>query len=882
MAWYNPISWYKKEEAPKYTPAPTPAKSETVPYYATIEDVNKGSGTIYTKPEGGTTYTPVATIPASGGGGGGYKTTDPATGYNPATKVNELDNTPTSRKLTAEEVGANTKLLKQGVGESPAAFNARLRSLGKATQAGYNERLNKGQISQTDYNSLFYAPAPVNNNPNSNNLNPSTPNVNISNLNTYSGVTDYPGPYKGSSIWSATKDSASNLWFNVKGIGLGRITWPETKSVTEPFKYVGSPSYYSNVAPDIAGSELGFTKINTGVRGGTVQGQAFNLNTGDVWNLKEAQIKAPYELKTNVDTGIIASNYQAQINAGGDTTAINKNYNAEIKSYYESPEIKSLQASTIQQLNTQSSRYNKSLKTQGFTVVPIVESAGIIGASFVAPQLTAGAFSFSGLTKLSPNNKQGDYGAGAFYLATGTAGGVYSQYSNQMAQLQKQAIPKVEFIGSLKGNKLSLDSTARVDALNYREFSRQYINVKDNTALGGGLRISQTGNNVKISGILSGSGSSKAINPGLVRNFNYKGSNLKVVKNLGDDINIVYGKTASKTFASGTFQSSDDFFNLNLNKIKYSPEPVSKGNIAGIWTEKGNAFSFSGTTLKQGNVFSTFRNVRGKLTVADLFNADETGRLILIQKGKPSLGMSAVQKNLPALPKSIQTQIKDINSVPISGINKAVQSSNIAQSAYYGLGQYERSRSSYLQFNNQRPALSLNTLTNTETLTKTKQTDLLGNIPLNFGKVQTRLDNTKSFQIPLTNTQPAFKEAQKPRQIQIPKLINTNPNTPLPGMGSPNINTPIIPVPVWFPTLGIETGMPTRRRFKGKQPKKYTPSFSALIFNIKGRMPKGIETGARVRPITKGFSFYGRKGFGFKMPSFNFGLNSTKRKRRKK
>jgi hypothetical protein len=28
-----------------------------------------------------------------------------------------------------------------------------------------------------------------------------------------------------------------------------------------------------------------------------------------------------------------------------------------------------------------------------------------------------------------------------------------------------------------------------------------------------------------------------------------------------------------------------------------------------------------------------------------------------------------------------------------------------------------------------------------------------------------------------------------------------------------------------------------------------------IVFNIKGKMPKGIETGARVRPIPKGYSY---------------------------
>lgn len=45
------------------------------------------------------------------------------------------------------------------------------------------------------------------------------------------------------------------------------------------------------------------------------------------------------------------------------------------------------------------------------------------------------------------------------------------------------------------------------------------------------------------------------------------------------------------------------------------------------------------------------------------------------------------------------------------------------------------------------------------------------------------------------------------------------------------------------------------RKIPVKKVIKYTPSFRALIFNIRGARPTGIETGIRVRPITKGFSW---------------------------
>jgi hypothetical protein len=49
--------------------------------------------------------------------------------------------------------------------------------------------------------------------------------------------------------------------------------------------------------------------------------------------------------------------------------------------------------------------------------------------------------------------------------------------------------------------------------------------------------------------------------------------------------------------------------------------------------------------------------------------------------------------------------------------------------------------------------------------------------------------------------------------------------------------------------------MPSRKRGgkTGVQPKKYMPSLSALLFNIKGKQPKGVLTGLELRPIPSSF-----------------------------
>ena len=61
-------------------------------------------------------------------------------------------------------------------------------------------------------------------------------------------------------------------------------------------------------------------------------------------------------------------------------------------------------------------------------------------------------------------------------------------------------------------------------------------------------------------------------------------------------------------------------------------------------------------------------------------------------------------------------------------------------------------------------------------------------------------------------------------------------------------------------------GMSTRK-YKGKQRKKYTPSYEALVFKIKGKQKRGRETGLGIRPIPRNYSFAFNK---IKLPKFRF------------
>ena len=114
------------------------------------------------------------------------------------------------------------------------------------------------------------------------------------------------------------------------------------------------------------------------------------------------------------------------------------------------------------------------------------------------------------------------------------------------------------------------------------------------------------------------------------------------------------------------------------------------------------------------------------------------------------------------------------------------------------------------------------------------------------------IQKDKTFQIPRQTITPISTTKN------ITKLIPISPKPLTPFKDKP-IGFTILPI--LLPPLGMDSKGLGKRRIPIRRIVKYTPSYSAVIFKIFGKKPTGVETGLRVRPIPKGFSFSNLFGF---------------------
>jgi hypothetical protein len=342
------------------------------------------------------------------------------------------------------------------------------------------------------------------------------------------------------------------------------------------------------------------------------------------------------------------------------------------------------------------------------------------------------------------------------------------------------------------------------------------------------------------------------------------------------------------------------------------PENVVKSTGTGYYTESGTVTNFLGkTSYKKGNGFtplsfggltettpeSGFYRVAGlKPEKIRIYRGENTGKTSLItdvsqygfiqkyaepevSKVFSSGGKGTVQsfKSSSFTPAGFTEQVSQTSSKSVSGqltssSMKEITAFKSVQSTAFSTKQFMETSTQQRVFS--IPGLSFNQASSSSQKNKIGiiSPPILSNAPIQ-----------KQPQMPGVIT----KLGQPPAQIEkgvlavapvipaVPKM-NAAPYVP-PSFTVP----PIIP---WLPKFDFNESV-SKRSFKGKPRYKYVPSFEALVFNIRGKQPRGMETGARTRPIPKGYSFSYKSSpinfnRGFKMPKFNFSIFGKRKKRK--
>jgi len=325
-------------------------------------------------------------------------------------------------------------------------------------------------------------------------------------------------------------------------------------------------------------------------------------------------------------------------------------------------------------------------------------------------------------------------------------------------------------------------------------------------------------------------------NPGITANYGWGVKADKTITTfLGNSISKV---TAPEGFGFGGFSgTSDDVtgvisgnlkpgsnINLNLNSRGFlinTPDDIGSSISSG---SKVSGFKNSGTDLKR------------------IFPSGLVDQITTPSVNIPSSTSNVLTTNIPS--DTLKTDIKPetINVNAFSDVRLDTRFKGSLSSKTDLVQDLERT-------NNRLGTTSGLIFAPPETITKTRT----GTIP----NVIPRITPTEDTQ-------------------QITDVINIPPSIPLAPPIIPPYNFRIPPIiPFDFPGLDFSSTR-TTRIFRGKQRLKYTPSYEALVFNIKGRMPKGIETGFRTRPIPKGYSFAYSSGFKFKAPKFKFKMPKFK------
>lgn len=320
--------------------------------------------------------------------------------------------------------------------------------------------------------------------------------------------------------------------------------------------------------------------------------------------------------------------------------------------------------------------------------------------------------------------------------------------------------------------------------------------------------------------------------------------------------------------------------------IKKTKFEVAKFSSTGYGFEVGNIGASFGKTFSGKNTFKYFGLMKKSSYTTINFGERLTP---VILKGNIPKGFAS-SRSLILSPKALaSTQASTAgaiaqlskNSFRGFSVGKTIAVSQVAivsKSAFYGKGMYERTESTssllqipstqFRQLSSLQPIYSQKYLYIQQTKSKSGLVNVLGSgsSQSNYFRMGSRVTPTQDFSF---NT-PQLKLGQ--RSINITPLHPANRISIRPPKPRPD-------VPV-FPdfNLGGSSKSFSKIRIIGVRYKySYTPSYSAVVFNIRGKRPRGIETGFNLRPITKGFTYF-KKVKTVKTSSPSFKIPSIKQK----
>lgn len=877
MVWYNPRTWGRSKPTTKTIVMPTPV-SAPAPSTSTPK-TNLNSPTGYSDSSGQpVSYDPTkskfgSTAPKSGGsgGGGGYTTTsETGTGYNPATGVQggnipaqqlpPIRNVDYTNKSGTGRVGGYTIYGGQGSGfaESFTPLGATLGNA-KTTEAtrGAIETINKLPPEMREQAFGNYASLP----------------------------TVYPEKKKEPIVQIGLKERFGNAKsqlmqgeFNNAYLALAdyKIDVPYNLAGVRPNRY-WSGTEYSGRTPSLA------QEFQTAqVIGGDIKYSPEQLKY-----LQGVEASLPAITKYQTEVESLGGAYQTKINTGELT------YENAVNLYKSDVEKISLQAN--QELGgifstkfgnelfvMQSARgVRNPIGVERVNLAPVIVAGTELGLIATG----AGVASLGGKTALYSGSAISFAGEGL--MGVGGAGDVIKGI--QQRNWVKAGFGGLQFWGATEAFGYSAENLVVQNRL---------LNAKAGITAGFRKQIT------------AGDYAGWTIDKPLVTNYKTDYVNLKAVSSAqfkATRISNVAGTSATggegnvytQTWVSGTVRGTGDrlysvsgnalgsakmeFYNMNtLPEGRTGTIAVGQFKTYGFEDTKPIKFNFAGMGVQRGDfVIST----AGKVA-----NVKAGG--VMSQNFKGLYGIYSYypeQKSILYLGDVSRTEIAKLSTTGgiRSGISGTI-SKNIegtlppASMQYltkatgeYGLTNLKITSSPTIAF----PLLTTKSRTNvlSQTSSRTSLTSqfaspLLVNTP---PVIISRPTITRTGTATLTGSLTAPVTATLPVSNIVNPVPVTNPVTPT--VNVPFNFIPFIPFVPMFPDFDMGG---SKRRFKARQPKKYQPSFEALVFNLKGKAPKGIETGLRLRPITKGYSF------AFKESPIKFGnfgniLGTKKRRKRR-